>query len=94
MLERQFNLLRGVLPATGALSSGEGATAISENMLVAAVRDAAARGLLVGGEPIVAVMQHRGDLVLKIAAADATAQGLCPRGGAESTADLVALSAA
>ena len=95
MLERQFNLLRGVLPATGALSSaGEGATAISENMLVAAVRDAAARGLLAGGEPIVAVMQHRGDLVLKIAAADATAQGLCPRGGAESTADLVALSAA
>ena len=51
-------------------------------------------GLLAGGEPIVAVMQHRGDLVLKIAAADATAQGLCPRGGAESTADLVALSAA
>ena len=94
MLERQFNLLRGVLPATGALSSGEGATAISENMLVAAVRDAAARGLISGGDPVVAVMQHRGDLVLKIAAADATAQGLCPRGGAESTADLVALSAA
>jgi pyruvate kinase len=95
MLERQFNLLRGVLPATGALAAaGEGATAISENMLVAAVRDAAARGLLVGGDPVVAVMQHRGDLVLKIAAADATAQGLCPRGGAESTADLVALSAA
>ena len=94
MLERQFNLLRGVLPATGALSSGEGATAISENMLVAAVRDAAARGLISGGDPVVAVMQHRGDLVLKIAAADAEAQGLCPRGGAESTADLVALSAA
>ena len=95
MLERQFNLLRGVLPATGTLSSaGECATAISENMLIAAVRDAAARGLLVGGDPVVAVMQHRGDLVLKIAAADATAQGLCPRGGAESTADLVALSPA
>lgn len=92
MLERQFNLLRGVLPATGALSSGEGATAISENMLVAAVRDAAARGLLVGGDHVVAVMQYRGDLVLKIAAADETAQGLCPRGGVESTADLVALS--
>lgn len=84
-LSRHFLVMRGVTPAVGR----EGPT---DAMLADAVKVAVARGIAKGGDAIVVVAQHKGDLVLKIAAIDDAGAGLC-RVTAESNADLVGLTA-
>ena len=82
---RQFLVMRGVTPVVGA----DGPT---DAQLEAAVAEVVARGMGKGGDGIVVVAQHKGDLVLKIAAVDASGAGLC-RVTAESNGDLVGLAA-
>ena len=84
-LARQFQVVRGVTPTPGTAAS-------TEDMLTSAVAELVARGMARGGDAVVVVAQHKGDLVLKIAAIDAAGAGLC-RVTAESNADLVGLDA-
>lgn len=84
-LSRNFLVMRGVTPTVGV----EGPT---DAMLASAVTELVSRGMAKGGDAIVVVAQHKGDLVLKIAAIDGTGSGLC-RVTAESNADLVGMTA-
>ena len=68
-LARQFLVMRGILPAH------QMAAGPAEAMLAAAVAEAGKRGLAKAGDQVVAVMQHQGDLVLKIVAVEAAGGG-------------------
>ena len=68
-LARQFLVMRGILPAH------QMAAGPAEAMLAAAVAEAGKRGLAKAGDQVVAVMQHQGDLVLKIMAVEAAGGG-------------------
>jgi pyruvate kinase len=100
-LARQFLVMRGILPAH------QMAAGPAEAMLAAAVAEAGKRGLAKVGDQVVAVMQHQGDLVLKIVAVEGAAGGadggadggrpgvtLSPAPVAASSADLPAMAMA
>ena len=77
-LARQFLVMRGILPAH------QMAAGPAEAMLAAAVAEAGKRGLAKAGDQVVAVMQHQGDLVLKIVAVEHAGEAMVGKGPSAS----------